>query len=328
MRRALALVVALAPALALATAAGDGAAAPSVWERARRSAAGEDPAALERAYREAAKLDAMATLLGAERADRIDAPVEDLRLRAISSLVSAGVARSDDARALRLLGAIYADLGRCEQAEIVLRRAIERAPRHPASTSAWFQLALCASHRGDRAEEARAYERALELCDDPAARAVLESNLSEARMGIGDLPGGIEAAERAVAIRDDSPIAFWNLAILKDRAGDGAGALDAALRASAIDPAFGVLDGPGVFFEPAYERRWYHALGALAAAERAKADVQARRAALLDARREYQAWLDAATPDDRYRATAIARITQLDRQLAALPAASASASAK
>lgn len=324
---------ALGPAFALACAllASPGAtAAPSVWERARRASDGEDPEALARAYREAVRLDAMATLLGAEQGASIDAPVEDLRLRAIYGLVSAGGSRTEDAATLRLLGAIYADLGRCEQAEPILRRAIERAPRHPATASAWFQLALCASHRGDRAAEARAYERALELADEPSARAVLESNLAEARMGLGDLQGGIEAAERAIAIRDDSPIPFWNLAALKDRADDGAGALAAALQASALDPGFQLLDGPGVFFEPPYERHWYHALGALALAERAKLDLGARRAYLVSARRSYQAWLYAASPDDRWRAIASARIAGVDRRLAALPVpiASASASAK
>jgi tetratricopeptide (TPR) repeat protein len=321
---------ALVPALALAGAwvITPASAAPSVWERARRASNGEDPAALAHAYREAVKLDAMATVWGADHGASIDVPVEDLRLRAVSALVSAGASRTDDAPTLRLLGAIYADLGRCEQAEPILRRAIERAPRHPASASAWFELALCASHRGDRAAEARAYERALEICDEPSLRAVLESNLAESRMGLGDVQGGIEAAERAIAIRDDSPIPFWNLAILRDRADDGAGALTAALQASALDPTYQTLDGPGVFFEPPYERRWYHALGALAAAERAKVDLNARRAALLDARKEYQAWLDAAAPDDRWRPLAIARLAWLDRRLAALPAPSASASAK
>jgi tetratricopeptide (TPR) repeat protein len=299
-----------------AVAASSGAAgAPSVWQRAEAASRGEDPVALARSYREALRLEMMATLLGSSRGD---VAVEELRLRGVSSLLAGGAARSEDPAVLRLLGAMYASLRRCEQAEIVLRRSIALAPRDPQSASAWFDVAICASVRGDRAAEAAGYERALAIADDPRERAVLESNLAEAKMGLGDLGAGIAAAERSIAIRDDVPAAHWNLAILHDRADDGAAALRAARDATALDPDFRFLDGPGVFFEPAYERRWYHALGELALAERAKASALERRAHLEAARQEYEGWLAAASPDDRWRAIAQGRVIGVGKMIAAM----------
>ncbi len=297
------------------------AAPASVWQRAERAARGEDPGALSRGYHQALRLEMMATLLGSARGDAV---VEDLRMRGVSSLLVGGAARSDDPQVLRLLGAMYASLRRCEQADVVLRRSIALAPADPQSASAWFDVAICASVRGDRAAEADGYERALAIADDPHERATLESNLAEAKMGLGDLPAGIAAAERSIAIRDDVPAAHWNLAILHDRADDGAAALAAARDAIALDPNFAFLDGPGVFFEPFFERHWYHALGELALAERALAGrVSAieRRGHLEAARQEYEAWLAAAGPFDRWRAIAQARVVTVGKMIAALGAA-------
>ncbi len=252
-------------------------AAPSVWQRAKDASSGADPVGAARGYREALQLEIMATILGDTR---VDATVEDLRLRGVGALVAAGAGRSTDPSVLRLLGAMYASLRRCDQAEIALSRAIAIAPEDPANASAWFDRAICASTRGDRGGEAAAYEAALRICDDPRERSVLESNLAEAKMGLGDLAAGIAAAERSIAIRDDVPAAFWNLAILQDRAGDPAAALAAARVATALDPDYEFLDGPGVFFEPPYDRHWYHALGELAAAEGAGASDADRRAHL------------------------------------------------
>lgn len=312
------LLFALSLAAVTSAASSGRAGAPSVWQRAEAVSRGEDPVALARGYREALRLEMMATLLGSGGTARSDDAVEDLRVRGVSSLLAGGAARSEDPQVLRLLGSMYASLRRCEQAEVLLRRSIALAPQDPASASAWFDVAICASLRGDRAAEAAGYERALAIVDDPRERAVLESNLAEAEMGLGDLPAGIAAAERSIAIRDDVPAAHWNLAILHDRADDGAAALAAARDAIALDPDFRFLDGPGVFFEPSYERDWYHALGELALAERAKASALERRGHLEAARQEYEAWLASASADDRWRAIAQARVLGVGKMIAAM----------
>jgi tetratricopeptide (TPR) repeat protein len=315
-RRVVASLASLPVLAAITVAAALAHAGPSVWERAKRTAKGEDVARLDVAYRKALDLDARALIESSVGRDDL---AEDDRLNGISLLLSAGVARSDDARALRLLGGMYASVRRCEQAVPVLRRAIALAPSSSLSAAAWFEIAICASHGGDRGTEASAYEHALAIADDPHERAALESNLAEAKMGLGDLKGAIEAAERSIAIRDDNPAAFWNLAILKDRTADEAGALQAATEATSLDPAYGFLDGPDVFFTPPYDRHWYHALGELAWAERDVADAVSRRVHLYAAKDEYDAWLAAADADDRYRSIAIARAQRIEKAIAALP---------
>lgn len=229
---------------------------------------------------------------------------------------------SPDPRLRYDLGFVYAKLpNRCAQAVVVLEDALKFSREHPFAADGAFELAICYSKLGKHADEERVYLTALDVTDRRSHKAIIYSNLSEARMAQGKLAEGIEAAEAAIELEPDFASPRYNLAILRDRSGDAFGALDAAKHAVAMDPEGEYLAGEGVFFEPPYERHWYDALRDLALADQAIGDERFER--LLAAQLAYQKWLDDSNPNDRYRARCAEDITRIEKMLKLKPSPAA-----
>jgi tetratricopeptide (TPR) repeat protein len=222
-------------------------------------------------------------------------------------------AKSNDPRLRYDLGLVLARLPSCTEAAPVLEAALQLAPAHPFAEEGAFELAICYSRVGKHADEERAYLLAIDATDRWAHRAIIFSNLSESRMAQGKLESATAAAEQSITLAPDFASPRFNLAIIRDRAGDAFGALESARQAVALDPDGDLLDGEGVFYEPPYERHWYFALRNLALAEGAVADE--RTGLLIAALVQYQKWLDLAEPTDRYRVRAAENIARLEKQL-------------
>jgi tetratricopeptide (TPR) repeat protein len=109
----------------------------------------------------------------------------------------------------------------------------------------------------------------------PDARATLLLNRAETRMARGDLQRAIDDYRQSLALASDPELralGYYGLGISLERDGDLPSALGAMRAASAARPPTlprSVLDGPGVFFLPRYDRHYYEALEAMASAEQA-----------------------------------------------------------
>lgn len=105
-----------------------------------------------------------------------------------------------------------------------------RAEASEGDAEPWTQLALVYFNRGEFADAAMAYERAVELDDDEA---VLWSALGEARVYASErdpLPAdALEAFERALELDGSDPRARYFLAVKRDLAGDHEGSIAAWL---------------------------------------------------------------------------------------------------
>jgi tetratricopeptide (TPR) repeat protein len=230
-------------------------------------------------------------------------------------LVRFGAATSPDVRLRFDLARVLVRLNEFTAAIPVLTAALTLAPSDPRAEDAWFSLAICHAHLGQREAEVKEYLTALTLTDDPDMESTLLANLAEARMGLGELDLAIEAAEGSLEIYD-SVLTRWTLAVIRDRAGDPYGALTDAKIAISLDPNYMRLDGPGVFFEPEYEVHWYRALGDLAhAATDDKDDKLQRELRLMSALHELDRFVAAAPPSDRYRELAKTRMESIEREL-------------
>lgn len=236
---------------------------------------------------------------------------------ALKELERHNAAASADARLRYDLGFVLAKLLRYESAAITFEKAYAFAKDHPLAEDGLFELAICYAKLGKHADEESAYLRALEVTDRASHKALVYSNLSESRMAQGKLEEGIDAAEMAILLEPDMASSRFNLALLKERVGDAAGALEAAKHGVELDPEGEYLTGDGVFFEPAYEKHWYLALRDQALSERELGD--ARTVLLMRALSEYRQWLDASDPKDRYRPRCEAAIARLEKLLKLTP---------
>lgn len=185
-----------------------------------------------------------------------------------------------------------------------------------------FQLAYL--HHGlDELEEAvDEYLRGIALAETDAEATTSEGNLAEILMLAGRLEESVVHYERAIAgaQRGRNPfsegLAWFGLALARDRLGEHARAIEAAARAMSITQGLpDVLRAPGVSFEPLRELHWYDALRHLARAEEA-AHARERQRALLAARRTFRAYLADAPPDDRFRGVAETHVERIGRWLA------------
>ncbi len=238
-----------------------------------------------------------------------------LLVNARALLVRYGAETSNDARLRLDLGRVLVELADYSRAVPVLEGALALAgDAHPGAEDAWFSLAISHAHLGQRDREVAAYLRALPLEDSPYGRHVVLGNLAEARMGLGQLDLALEAGEEALQIDPDSTLVRWTMAVIRDRAGDGWGALEDAKQAIATDPSFSQLESPDVFFEPSWEVHWYRALGEQAWAEKSTDEID-RELHLLAAIQAFDKYLQQAWPSDRYRKLAAAHVLRLEQQL-------------
>ncbi len=231
----------------------------------------------------------------------------------VDKLERHNAATSSDPRLRYDLGLVLAKLPDCKRAVVALENAFAFAKDHPFAEDGLFELAICYSKLGRHAEEESAYVRALEATDRQSHKAIVYSNLAEARMAQGKLSAGIDAAESAIELERDMASARYNLAILRDRSGDAFGALESARHAIELDADGEYIDGEGVFFEPAYEKHWYYALRDLALAERTFGPE--RTSLLMAALVDYRKWLEESDATDRFRKRCEENITRLEKQL-------------
>jgi len=232
---------------------------------------------------------------------------------AFDKLERHGAATSSDPRLRYDLGLVLAKMPSCTNAVVALENAYVFAKDHPFAEDGLFELAICYSKLGKHAEEEGAYLRALQVTDRDSFKAMIYSNLAEARLAQGKLAEGVEAAEMAIELDADSASPHYNLAILRDRLSNEFMAVEAAKHAVEYDPPGDFIDGENVFFEPAYEKHWYHALRDLALAENALGDE--RTVLLMAALKDYRTWLDESDPADRYRKRCEENIARLEKQL-------------
>jgi tetratricopeptide (TPR) repeat protein len=273
--------------------------------------------------------------------------------RAKGILEDADARHSSDPRLRFDLGLCYERLGDHIAAAEVLAEALARWPGHPAAEEAWLQYAFANAHLERPLEERRAYERYLALATEAPRRMVPMLNMAEADMRAGDLEAAT-AGYRAVlqggaglpntqSNVQTSALAKWGLAVALDRQGDAYGAARAAKEATEMDPPpydtktyasasrlhnTVILDEVAVFFVPAYERKWYLALGE---AELAKSEADPRHA-LEHWRSTERLWVQyltgaraAKTPDrwtriaERRLEVAKARRAEIEARAAKLP---------
>ena len=293
------------------------ASASTVWDRARDATQSERDYAHVYAIgqeREADLYEALANA-GSEPSGFDRARAVLARENARDVLERFGARNSDDLRLRFDLGRVLARLERCDEARLLLQSALRAAPDEPNTSAAWFDLAICDARLGLRSEEERAYLSALDLADDPPERAVLFGNLAEARMGLGNLEGALEAADFALGLAPDAVLVRWTLAVIHDRAGDSFGALEEARLAIGADPDYARLRSPGVFFDPEYEVRWYEGLGEIAHALAEPPKTAAWELHLFTALHAFHLYVQAAPLTDRWRARAIERAHDLERTL-------------
>lgn len=183
-----------------------------------------------------------------------------------------------------------------ERAEIVLRRALARAPNSPLARRAWFDLGILRAKAGDSKGEYSSYSRALETSWERGLRGNLHLNRGESAMVQGRLKDALEDYQQAVKIGNEpslQALAYWGISIVQDRLGDLPAALQAARLATKIYP--GALDLPSVFFVPRYDIHYYRALTWMALARDASS-AAGRAEGYARASQAWEAYLAEAVP--------------------------------
>ncbi len=206
-------------------------------------------------------------------------------LRAI--LEENGAETSPDVRLRFDLGETYEELELHQDAIRVLAPAIAAHEDDPAALPAMPSLAGAYAKLNRRKEERDVYvmylrhldDRQVKDATDPSRRAQMLGNLAESEMGLLNMKGAIAGYEEVITLVGQLPsipsahaslaLAEWGLAVALDRSGDPTRAKAEARKAISVDPGMRILNSENVFFVPGYERLWYIALGAAAAAETA-----------------------------------------------------------
>ncbi|MBX3181313.1 MAG: tetratricopeptide repeat protein [Polyangiaceae bacterium] len=225
---------------------------PSVWQAAK------DP---ERARAERARVSAERMLSRALMAERLSARSAQSLERASLAMLELSEGHGGPAHDY-LLGHLLALHGSdLERARAVLRRALRRAPDSPVARRAWFDLGVVSAKLGDGAGEHRAYTQGLSTAWERDLRGNLYLNRAESSMVAGRLMDALtdyHAAVRAASDPHVQALAYWGLAIVRERLGDLPKALEAAGLAHRIAP--NALQLPSVFFVPRYDLHYYQAL--------------------------------------------------------------------
>jgi tetratricopeptide (TPR) repeat protein len=270
---------------------------PCLWEAAREPRRSLDVAALRAA--EAAYLQA-----GTSN----DPRARRLLQHAVRTLDRADAASSPDPRVRFFFGRMLSRVDQDERAVEVLLDAIAFAPHHPSVNEALFALAVSLARLGRSEQEILAYGQWLDREWSREHRAIGLSNLAEAFMAAGRMDEAVRSYRDATAHAHDNALAYWGLAVALDRSGDTVGAIEAARTAMTYDPHAAQIDSPNVFFVPAHDRFWYHAVGSMARAATVQ-DIALQRAHWQRAALFWQQYLDVAPLDDRW--VPIARLRRI-----------------
>jgi tetratricopeptide (TPR) repeat protein len=262
---------------------------------------------------------------GEEMSDEQRRRVHELQLEhARAMLEAADAEHSPDVRLRFDLGAVYVQLANLQQQDSLYERAlavlvpaVDAEPDHPASTAALYNLADAYAHLDRGPDELATWRRHLARVTDDGERVVEMMNMGEAEMRLGFVDDALGTFREVLHLCGELPntggatyvLALWDLAVALDRSGDPHGAVDTAAKASAImvypsnrhNPVTGRTliaphargGDPAVFFAPEWQRDWYLALAAMAAAGAAH-----------DARDQAAQWADAEAHWDVYVAGA------------------------
>jgi tetratricopeptide (TPR) repeat protein len=246
---------------------------------------------------------------------RLDRELRHEAARAM--LEEADAAHSPDVRLRFDLGRVYYELGEDQGGRVdlfrkaidVLAPAVDAAPDEPGATEALQTLVYAYAKTNRPREELATWRRYIPRLVDDRGRVVSMMNMGEAEMRLGHVEDATATFREVIRLCGELPntpsagstyaLTLFDLAVALDRSGDARSALDTAARASRMnvidsrgiptDGATLIAQDPNVFFVPEWEREWYLALVAGAAAREAK---DARRAAFL--------WRSAEDHWDRY----------------------------
>lgn len=245
---------------------------PSLWESAKSPGARDRYGLHVQAQRVLALArDPRDARIALQRFGQLD------HLRAI--LEENGAETSPDVRLRFDLGETYEELELHQDAIRVLAPAIAAHEDDPAALQVMPSLAGAYAKLNRRKEERDVYVMYLRHETDPGHRVQTLGNLAESEMGLMNMKGAIAGYEEVITLVGQLPsipsahaslaLAEWGLAVALDRSGDPTRAKAEARKAISVDPGMRILNSENVFFVPGYERLWYIALGAAAAAETA-----------------------------------------------------------
>jgi tetratricopeptide (TPR) repeat protein len=185
-------------------------------------------------------------------------------------------------------------------------------------------LAVAYAHQGRVAEEIAAYGEALRVQPVAFERSRLLANRAEAYMIQGDITAAVEGYRAAIALLSadhmmfgTGPTTLWGLAVALDRSGDLDSGLDAIRLARTYDAQDRIINGPGWFYLPDYDRHWYEALGHWQVARKTDALLSVRVDAYARASASWDEYLANAARDDRWLPLARLRAKQCEKERAA-----------
>jgi tetratricopeptide (TPR) repeat protein len=289
---------------------------PSSWDVAK------DPAARERW---ALHVRVERLLMPPRDDEGVADPRLDMELRleaARSMLEAADAAHSPDARLRFDLGTVYYELGDRQGGRLdlyrkavdVLAPAVDAFPDHTASTVALVELVYAYAKMNRPREELAAWHRYIPRLMDDRARVTAMMNMGEAEMRLGQIDQASATFHEVLRLCGELPnssgvgstyvLALFDLAVALDRSGDPRGALETASKAArmnvigsgmtATTGAWLIAHDRGVFFVPEWEREWYLALVAGAAAREAT-DARDAAAHWMEAERHWNRYVDQST---------------------------------
>lgn len=271
----------------------------SIWQRAREPELRRAAEAVEQIER----LMAMGEESDSPQAGR------DFALAAVAAGELAGASRLPGARLRCVFGRALLEAGNYRRAAEVLSRAVDELVPGPLAASCYSTYGLALAYLGETKREIEAFTRALAFAERRIQRAHLLYNRADARMAEGQLAAAIEDYRSAIAIGqqpETTALAYYGLAVALDRYGDLPAAWQALEAAHRITspfsglPGIDLLDAPGVFFVPDYDKHYYRGLSHMAAARSAATDEE-RRNHLERALVHWGAFLDAGEKaQDRY----------------------------
>jgi tetratricopeptide (TPR) repeat protein len=313
-----ALAAALAAVLLLQVSRGRADTPPGSWDCAR------DPEARARWALHVRAQQLLVLLGGEEMSDEQRRRVHELQLEhARAMLEAADAEHSPDVRLRFDLGSVYVELANLQQqdalyerAVAVLAPAVDAEPFHPAASTALYHLADAYAHLDRGPQELATWRRHLASLSDNRERVVELMNMGEAEMRLGFVDDALGTFREVLRLCGELPntggatyvLTLWDLAVALDRSGDPRGAIETAAKASgvwvyasnqvrmqgrALIAPHARGGDPAVFFAPEWQRDWYLALAAMAAAGAAH-----------DPREEAAQWADAEAHWDVYIAGA------------------------
>ncbi len=166
----------------------------------------------------------------------------------------------DDAELRFLRGRIFYRLDRWNEAAEDLQRVIQMDPEGSFAAEAAFELGVALT-RIERFEEAtEAYRFFLLESPWPVSRSIALTNLAETLMARDLLDEALSNFRAAVAVEPRYTLAYFGLAVILDRLGEHAAALEAMLHGLSIGRGIEELSNPSVFYVPDWEIHYYRAL--------------------------------------------------------------------